>query len=108
MAGCSESGATLTNREKFICSQCHAPPIADQYSAAEWPAVIARMVGYMQAASNKMVLNAGEQKETKVLPDPGGPLGTPCKSGCGHIDSSFRTFPATWLSLLKNRCSDSV
>jgi anaerobic ribonucleoside-triphosphate reductase len=62
LVGCGESGATLTNREKFICSQCHAPPIADQHSAAEWPAVIARMVGYMQA-NNKMVPNAREQDE---------------------------------------------
>jgi hypothetical protein len=62
MAGCSESGPTLSNREKFMCSQCHAPPPPDQHSAAEWPGVIARMVDHMQT-NNKMVPSAQEREE---------------------------------------------
>ena len=62
IAGCGDPGATLTNREKYLCGQCHALPIPDQHSAAEWPSVVARMVGHMQEFKKSMP-NAQEQAE---------------------------------------------
>jgi hypothetical protein len=62
LAGCGDPGATLTNREKYLCGQCHAVPNPDQHSTAEWPGVVARMLGHMQA-NNRPMPNAQEQAE---------------------------------------------
>ena len=62
LAGCGDSGPTLSNREKFVCTQCHALPFPDKHSAAEWPDVIARMVGHMQT-NGKTLPDAQEQAE---------------------------------------------
>jgi len=62
LAGCGDSGPTLTNREKFICTQCHKLPFPGLHSAAEWPGVVERMVGKMQA-DNKMIPDAQERAE---------------------------------------------
>jgi len=62
IAGCSDSGPTLNNREKYLCSQCHKLPFPDQHSAAEWPGVVSRMIGHMQA-NNRPVPDANEQAE---------------------------------------------
>ena len=39
---------------KTYCSQCHTLPFSDQHTLQEWPAVIARMKGYIQSARRKM------------------------------------------------------
>ena len=62
LAGCDNSGPTLTNREKFVCTQCHKLPFPDQHSAAEWPGVIARMMAHMQT-NNRTMPDAQEQAE---------------------------------------------
>ena len=54
ISGCGENYPTLSSREKYICSQCHGLPTPDQHTALEWPAVINRMVGYMQANGKSM------------------------------------------------------
>lgn len=43
-------GAILVNH---YCVQCHARPSPQQHTAAEWPAVVSRMQGHMQALSNR-------------------------------------------------------
>lgn len=63
LAGCNiDSGPTLTSREKYICTQCHKPPSPDLHSSAEWPSVITRMLGHIQA-NNRMMPDAKEQAE---------------------------------------------
>ncbi len=62
LAGCTDSSPKLTNREKYICTQCHKLPFPDQHSAAEWPDVIGRMMGHMQA-NNRTLPDAKEQEE---------------------------------------------
>lgn len=63
VAGCGNSGPTLTSREKFVCTQCHKLPFPDQHSAAEWPGVIARMLNHMQQDSSRTMPNVQEQEE---------------------------------------------
>ncbi len=62
VSGCGDNYPTLSNREKYICSQCHGLPLADQHSAAEWPAVIDRMMGHIQA-NNKARPDDKEREE---------------------------------------------
>jgi hypothetical protein len=62
LAGCSDSGPTLSNRAKYLCSQCHALPFPDLHSSAEWPGVVARMLGHMQT-NNRPMPDAKEQAE---------------------------------------------
>lgn len=62
LGGCGENYPTLTSKEKYICSQCHGLPMADKHTPAEWPAVIDRMIGYMQA-NGKSTPNAAERDE---------------------------------------------
>jgi len=62
LSACGDSNPTLTNREKYICTQCHAFPLADQHAAAEWPGVVARMIGHMQA-NNRSMPDVKEQEE---------------------------------------------
>ena len=38
---------------KTYCSQCHTLPFPDQHVPQDWPAVIARMQNYIQAAKRK-------------------------------------------------------
>ena len=45
---------------KTYCSQCHPLPFPDQHVLQDWPAVIARMQKYIQAARRK-VPNESEQ-----------------------------------------------
>jgi cytochrome c5 len=47
---------------KSFCTQCHALPDPASHTAAEWPAVVAKMKGYM-ATMQKKVPQAGEEKE---------------------------------------------
>lgn len=37
-----------------LCSQCHAMPIPDQYVAAAWPSVIARMAQHIRISNRPM------------------------------------------------------
>lgn len=62
VSGCGDNYPTLTSREKYICSQCHGLPSPDQHAAVEWPAVINRMVGHMQA-NNKSMPDDKEREE---------------------------------------------
>ena len=62
IAGCGDSGPTLSNREKYLCTQCHKLPFPDLHSAAEWPGVIEKMTAYMQA-NNRAMPDAKEQAE---------------------------------------------
>jgi cytochrome c5 len=41
-------GTGSAERFAAVCGQCHAPPAPDQYRAAEWPAVVDRMVRNMK------------------------------------------------------------
>ena len=43
-------GAILVSH---YCAQCHARPSPQQHTAVEWPAVVSRMRGHMQAMSNR-------------------------------------------------------
>jgi hypothetical protein len=62
LSACSDSRPQLTNREKYICGQCHKLPSADQHAAAEWPAVVARMMNHMQS-NNRTMPTEQEQEE---------------------------------------------
>ncbi len=62
ISGCGENYPTLSNREKYYCSQCHGLPTADQHSAAEWPAVVDRMLVHMRE-NNKSAPSAAEKAE---------------------------------------------
>lgn len=62
ITGCSGSKTALSNREKYICSQCHKLPFPEQHTAEQWPAVVARMVEHMRV-NNRTMPDAKEQQE---------------------------------------------
>ncbi len=47
---------------KEFCSQCHALPDPKAHTSNEWPAVVQKMRGFMQAMDKK-VITEGEEKE---------------------------------------------
>ena len=47
---------------KEFCSQCHALPDPKLHTLKEWPAVVEKMRGFMQAM-NKKVVTGTEEKE---------------------------------------------
>jgi hypothetical protein len=57
------SGAQLVAE---YCSQCHALPSATQHTPTQWPAVVSRMQGYIQASSAQIVRPSSSQIATMV------------------------------------------
>lgn len=58
------AGATASGSARLFdqtCSRCHALPDPQAHAAAEWPAVVARMQGYMRQAGRAPL--SGEQIE---------------------------------------------
>jgi cytochrome c5 len=50
---------------RAVCSQCHVLPDPGQHSAAEWPAVVERMKGYMEAMGKQVP----EEKTVRAIVD---------------------------------------
>jgi mono/diheme cytochrome c family protein len=49
------------NLSQQYCVQCHAPPNPSQHTAAQWPAVVDRMQGYMTQFRKPLPTSAERQ-----------------------------------------------